>query len=841
MLQDLRFAIRSLARRKALLFLAVTTLGLGIGVTTTLFSIVNGVLLRPLPYASPDRLAILWHQFGRGAQDLPNMHPLDYRDYRDRSRTLDALTIATGQQWVLGGADRPQIVQVGTVAADFFRFFGVEPLLGRHFTAAEDVPGGPRVAILSHRLWQTRYGGDPSIVGRTVDLNSQRVEIVGVLPAGFRLDIPAETYALRDADIWRPAQINFGQQPPRNLTAYTVFARLAPGVTFTQAQQELDGIAAQLRQEVPVHLASDLRVKVVPLLHDVVKGARGGLWMLMTAVTVVLAIACVNVALLMLARARERDRELLVRIAVGAGRWRIVRLLLIESLIVAAAGGAAGVLVAELALAATSSSAITPALSKVPRLADVTLDVTVLAFVAAVSTLSAIVFGLLPALKASRVDVSDALRAAAVGSRSRQASRGRDLLIVLQLALGLIVVAASGLVVQSFRALAEAHPGFDTRETFTARVSTPAGPTFANRAAAQAYHADIRRQLMALPGVAAAGAISQLPLTGQGPLQPYAYDAETARNWESVSADNFQVTPGYFDAVRATWLAGRDITDDEGASARRVIVIDDTLAARAYGGATNAIGKLLQLEPEGTPESFYEVVGVVRHMRYHDLRRPMLPQIYRAGLFRTYSLAIRTGATGTTGTTATTGATGTTRPTGTASTTGTTADLQALAGAMRQTLSASRAGTAVQDVRPLAALVDDALGPMRVAGWVMTGFGLLALTLAAVGIYGVFSNYVGERTREIALRLTLGATPAGVRQLVVRRALTLTAAGLAIGLIGTAMMNAAASRLLFATDGLAIATWTVAAAIVCAVAVASSWLPAHRASRIDPQQGLRLL
>lgn len=826
MLQDLRFAIRSLARRKGLLLLAVTTLGLGIGVTTTLFSIVNGVLLRPLPYGSADRLGILWHQFGRGAQDLPNMHPLDYRDYRDRSRTLDALTIATGQQWVLGGADRPQIVQVGQVEADFFRFFGIEPILGRHFTAAEDVPGGPRVGLLSHRLWQTRYGSDPSIVGRNVELNSQQVQVVGVLPAGFRLDVPAETYALRDAEIWLPARINFGQQPPRNLTAYTVFARLAAGATFTQAQRELDGIAAQLRQEVPVHQASDLRVRIVPLLQDVVKGARSGLLMLMSAVSVVLAIACVNVALLMLTRARERDRELLVRIAVGAGRWRIVRLLLTESMIVAAAGGAAGVLVAQLALAALN----TRALSKVPRLADVSMDLSVLAFAAAVSTVSAIVFGLMPALKASRVDLSDALRAAAVGSRSRQATRGRDVLVVLQLALGLIVVAACGLVVQSFQALANADPGFDPSDTLTARVSTPIGPAFANRAAAQAYHAEIRRQLLALPGVAAAGGISQLPLTGQGPLQPYAYDAETARNWESVSADSFQVTPGYFDAVRATWLAGRDMTEDEGASAeRRVIVIDDTLAARAFGGATNAIGKLLQLEPEGTPESFFEVVGVVRHMRYHDLRRPMLPQIYRPGLFRTYSLAVRMKTTGDS-LVAPVDPKGDPRSHPTA-----------LTGVVRDTLSASRAGTAVQDVRPLAAIVDDALGPMRAAGWVMTGFGLLALTLAAVGIYGVFSNYVGERTREIALRLTLGATPAGVRQLVVRRALGLTAAGLATGLVGTAMMNAAASRLLFATDGLSIVTWTAAAAIVCAVAVASSWLPAHRASRIDPQQGLRLL
>ena len=346
MLQDLRFAIRSLARRKGLLILAVTTLGLGIGVTTTLFSIVNGVLLRPLPYASPDRLAILWHQFGRGAQDLPNMHPLDYRDYRDRSRTLDALTIATGQQWVLGGADRPQIVQVGSVAADFFRFFGVDPLLGRHFTAAEDVPGGPRVALLSHRLWQTRYGGNPSIVGRTVDLNSQHVRSsASCRPPSVSTFPPRPTRcAMRTSGVPRRSTSASSRRATSPRTRCSRGSRRAS--PSCRRSEELDGIAAQLRQEVPVHQASDLRVKVVPLLHDVVKGARSGLWMLMTAVTVVLAIACVNVALLMLARARERDRELLVRIAVGAGRWRIVRLLLTESLIVAAAGGAAGVFVA---------------------------------------------------------------------------------------------------------------------------------------------------------------------------------------------------------------------------------------------------------------------------------------------------------------------------------------------------------------------------------------------------------------------------------------------------------------------------------------------------------------
>ena len=386
-----------------------------------------------------------------------------------------------------------------------------------------------------------------------------------------------------------------------------------------------------------VHDASDLRIKVIPFQHDVVKGARGGLWMLMAAVGLLLVIAAVNVALLMLARARGRDRELLVRVAVGAERWRIARLVLAESLIVAVCGGLAGVAFARVALVAAGARA----LATLPRVGDVSMDLSVVAFAVAVSLISAVACGLLPALRAARIDLADALRAAAIGSRSRSAGRGRDVLIVTQMALGLVLVVGALLVVQSFRALAMAQPGFDPRNTLTARISTPPGPLFANRVGAQAYHDEVRRRLAALPGVTAVGAISQLPLTGQGPLQPYAYDAETARNWERLSADSFSITPGYFAAVRASLLAGRDLTEEEIASGRRAIVIDDSLADRAFGGAGHAVGKLLQLEPEGVPESFYEVVGVVAHMRYHDLRRAQLPQIYRGGLFRTFSVAIR--------------------------------------------------------------------------------------------------------------------------------------------------------------------------------------------------------
>jgi predicted permease len=378
------------------------------------------------------------------------------------------------------------------------------------------------------------------------------------------------------------------------------------------------------------------------------------------------------------------------------------------------------------------------------------------------------------------------------------------------MALGLILVVAAALVVQSFHALATDHPGFDPQHTLTLRVSTPPGPQFATRATAQAYHDDVRAKLAALPGVVAVGAISQLPLTGQGPLQPYAYDADTARNWEQLSADSFAITPGYFAAVGATLLGGRDLTVDEIANDRRVIIIDDSLADRAFGGVANAIGRQLQLEPEGTPESFYEVVGVVAHLRCHDLRRAQLPQIYRGGLFRTYSVAIRTDA-----------------------------NADRLAEPARAVVSSIRPGTAVQDVRLLATIVDDALGPMRVAVWLMTGFGALALALAAIGIYGVFSYFVGERTHEIGVRLALGATPAAVRRLVVTRGLWLTARGLGIGLLGAVFVSGAATPLWYGINAFDLVTYGVAAVCVAVVAVAACSLPAHRASRVDPQAALR--
>ena len=711
----LRLAVRAVLRRPGFLLVAVLTSALGIGATAALFSVVHGVLLKPLPYRDSARLAILWHEFGQGAQFLPALHPLDYRDYRERSRLFEDMTIAAGDEQILGGAFEPEVVDVGRVASGFFPFLGVEPVLGRQFRAEEDVARGPAVAMLSHRLWTRRFGADPGVVGRRVELGGAPHEIVGVLPADFHLWLPAEAFRLKDAEIWRPAQIDYAEQPPRNYTGYTVFGRTRPGVSFAAAQAEMNGLAAALRREQPVHAASNLRVTIVPLHDDVVKGTRPGLWLLMAAVGLLLTIACVNVSLLMLARMRSREGEILVRLAVGASRGAVARLVLWESLVVVGLGGLLGMVLGQVALEQVKAWA--PA--GIPRLDSVALDASAWGFAAGVSLLTAVACSLAPAFQASRADLAPSLRDARGSSSSQRQRRLHDLLMAAQVALSVVLLVGAALLVESFRALAAVRPGFEPQGALTLGVSLPAG-SFRNPEDARAFERVLMERLRALPGVEAAGASSLLPFTGRGPLQPYAYDAETARNWESVSADEVWVSPGYFQALGATLLAGRDFTAAD--AGRRVIVIDDTLARRAFTGA--ALGRSLQLEPEGNAESFFEVVGVVGHVKLHDVSRTLLPQIYKPRLWQRFKLVVRGGD-----------------------------GSPQLADAVRSVVTQLRPGAAIEDIRPLGALADLALAPTRLATGLMTAFGAVALLLAAVGILGVVSFAVGERRREFALRL----------------------------------------------------------------------------------------
>ncbi|HEY5908505.1 MAG TPA: ABC transporter permease, partial [Vicinamibacteria bacterium] len=790
--------------RPAFLAAAVFTMALGVGASATLFAVVHGVLLRPFPYRAPERLAILWHEFGEGAQNLPAVHPLDVRDYRERSRLFEELTLATGGEDILGGATEPEVVDVGRVTANFFPFLGVEPALGRAFRAEEDVAGGPAVALLSHRLWVRRFGSDDLAVGKKVELGGRLHEVVGVLPADFRLLLPAEAFRLKDAEVFVPAQIDEARLPPRNFTGYTALGRIRPGATMAATQQEMSAIAAQIRREQPVHEASQLRVHVLPFQSDVVKGSRAVLFLLMGAVLLVLTIACANVALLLLTRGHARARELSVRVAVGASGPALARLVLAEALVIAGLGAALGVGLAQCGLALVKRLTTV----NVPRLETVAVDGAVLAFAVFASLLSACLCALLPAWQASRAPLAAKLGEGGSSGMSPRHRRLLDGLAASQLALSLVLVVGAGLLVRAFDSLTRSRPGFNPEGALTLRITVPRG-VFTDGTGARAFHRALHDRLRALPGMAHVGMTSLLPFTGRGPLQPFAYDEETARNWESLSADDVNVSPGYFAALGATLLAGRDLIPGDADPGRRAIVIDDSLARRAFGGVADAVGRRLQLEPEGAEESFFEVVGVVAHLRLHDVARASLPQIYRPGLWTRLNVVVRGSAP------------------------------EALADAVRRDLRAFQPGIAVEETRPLSDLVREALGPVRLAMAVMTAFGVIALLLAGVGTFGVFSFTVQQRTREIAVRLALGAAPSGIRALFLGRALRLAGLSLAAGALGAALLSRASAGLLFDVHPLDPWAWTTAAAFLLAVALSAGFIPADRAARTEPLASLK--
>src|SRR5262245_61070203 len=616
-LRDLVFTLRTWRKAPGFAVVTVLTLALGIGLTVTIFSAVNGVLIQPLPYERPENLANIWVDLGVGNQSLPAVSPMDFRDYQQRAKTFESFAAASGGNVVgaagvvTGGGAEPERVTVSTVTANFFPLLGIQPLHGRQFDANEEVFQGPPVVMLSYRLWRRRYGGDPNLVGRTIELDGVPHAVVGVMPQEFRLLLPAEAFLVQDSEIWKPLQFNYTQAPPRNFTFYTVFGRLHPGVTFEQAQADMTAIARQLRAEHPVHESSDMRIRVVPLQQDVVKAARPALLALLGTVAFVLIIACANVAQLLLARGLSREREVAVRTALGASRWRIVRQHATESMMLALAGTAAGLALASACLAVLC--ALAPA--SLPRADSIQIDHTVLAFTAAIGAITALLFGVAPAIHWHRVDPSQALKAASSSATAAQA-RMRNLLVIAEIALSVVLVVGAGLLIRSFLGLQQVRPGFQSERVLTFQLALPR-VAYTNSDARRQFTRVLEERLRALPGVEAVGFVSQLPLTGSGPLSPYAYDESTARNWESATADGRVASPDYFRAMGTRLVAGRFFTADERPN---VIIIDETLAARAFPGRS-AVGQQLQVSPTGSPNMYSEVIGVIEHMRILELGR----------------------------------------------------------------------------------------------------------------------------------------------------------------------------------------------------------------------------
>jgi len=806
--QDFRQACRVLRRSPAFTFTTVLTIAMGVGATTAMFTVVHGVLLRPLPYADADRLANIWVDLGVGSQSLPASSAGDFFDYRARSRTFEDFAAATGGVMIgasgvlTGTGGEPEHVDVSGVSANFFPLLGVTPAFGRQFTADEERPSSPPVVILSHGLWQRRYGADPAIVGRFIDMDGTRQLVVGVLPP-FSLLLPAEAFLVKDADVWKPLQLDPARLPPRNQTSYTVIGRTRPGVTMAQAQEDMTRIARTLRDEHPVHAASNMRIRVVPLHDDIVKAVRVPLRVLALAVGLLLAIACANVAHLLLARGGGRVREMAVRSALGASGWRLARQLAAENIVLAAIGGAAGLAMAHLALRVVLSLA--PA--TLPRQASITMDVPVFLFAAMATLIAGLLFGVIPTIASARMASGLTLMRTGRGSTHAQ-GRVRRILIAGEVALSLVLLVGAGLLLRSMVLLQQVRPGFDVERVTTVAVSLPR-PIYRDARARAELAQRVEAAIARLPGVEAVGGISQLPLTGSGSLSPYAYDEQTAALWESATADGRQVTPGYFRAMGTRLLAGRFFDERDSRDGPRVIIVDEQLAARAWPGRS-AIGQRLQTRPTGDPDPFAEVIGVVEHMRVLDVRRPVRGQIY--GPFgRAASLSIVVRARG---------------------------DAAPSEAALRQAMH-SLDPTLPITVRPMRAYLADNLAPMRFGFLLMTVFAILAALLVGVGIYGVMAYAVGQRMKEIGIRMALGEEPSRIRNRVVREGMRLVAISLVLGLPGAFVLARAQSGLLFGVRPSDPVTFLVAPGILVAIAFLGCYLPARRATRVDPLLALR--
>jgi len=809
-LPDLRYALRMLRRAPGFTAVAIVTLGLGVGAATAIFSIISAVIVRPLTYREPERVVNLWVDFGVAAQSLPAMSPGDFKDYQQRTQLFESIGAASGGNIVgatgaLGEGGNVERVDVSTVTANFFQTVGIDPLYGRHFTAEEEAAGGPTVVMLSHRLWVSRFGGDPQIVGRRIRLDGLDQTVVGVLPATGRLWLPAEAFLVTDAQIWKPLQFNYANQPPRNFTFFTVFGRMKPGVTLAQAQADLETVAAQLRAEHAVHEAAGMRIRAVPLQKDVVKHVRPALFALFGAVGMLLLVACANVAHLLLARATARERELAVRGALGATRGRLLRQLTTESLLLAAAGGALGIGLARIG----TRWLVWMSPANLPRVDAIRIDPGVLLFALGATLATAVVFGLVPALRAAGVDVNRTLRAGTNPSASKAQVHMRSVLMVAEVALTLVLLIGAGLMVRSFVALQQVRPGFDPASVLSFRVSLPVAKYSRFEMRAE-FIRRMEEEIRRLAGVTHVGFTSQLPLTGSGALSPFAYDEATARSWESATADGRGASPDYFRALGTRLLAGRFFEDrDRGAN---VIIIDETLAARAWPGE-NAVGKRLQTQPTGSPNRFSEVIGVIEHIRSQDLARAVRPQIFRPliGFGGTQPFVVVR----------------------------TTVDPASLIPVVRQLIASMDPDAPVDRAQPMTAYVNDALAQSRLTLVLMAGFGIVALIMAAVGIYGVISYSVSQRTKEIGIRMALGQEARQIRNLVVGQGLRLVAISLLIGLAAAYALSVTVSGLLYGVNPRDPLTFGGMAAFLLAVALLGCLIPARRATAVNPLAALK--
>ena len=803
--RDVRYAIRSLGRTPAFTVAAVLALALGIGATTAMLSVVNGVLLRPLPYRDSDRLVVI-------LRDGYNpVAPANVADWKAQTRSFT--DIATAEAWgpSLLGSDGPERLSGLHVSPGLFPLLGVQPIIGRAFASDEEVAGNDRVAVIGYGLWQRRFGGDRKVVGSTVTLDGAPYTIVGVMPQGFRF----APFWITDAEIWAPLALG-PRAVSRTAASLRAFARLRPGVTLDQARSDLAAVTARLEREYP---GTNRGVVVQTLKHKVVGDIETPLFVLLVAVGFVLLIACANVAHMLLARGSVRQKEIAVRTALGATRGRIVVQLLVESLVLAVLGGAIGLMIAYWgvrALVAASPSII-------PRVSDVSLDPRVLGMSFALTLGTAVVFGLVPALRAARLDLATIFRDGSRGSsEGRGRGRLRSGLVAVEFAIAVVLLVGAGLMVRTFAALRRVDPGFDPRGVVTMTISV-SGTAEAPPAARVAFFQQLLPRIRALPGVASAAYINHLPLAGDQWGFGFSVEGKERRAADRPSATYRVVTPGYFETMRIPLLRGRGVLETDRADAPPVVVINDYMA-RTYWPGENPIGKRITLDDS----TWLTVVGVAKNTVRGDWAAPPAEELFvpfqqargfasdPGGQYGYVTLVARAACAG-----------------------GPRCDAASLTPAIVRTVRESERAAPIGAIQTMSSVVSHATTESAFYLVLLAAFALFAVTLAGVGVYGVMSYAVARRRNEIGIRLALGAEPGAVRRLVVGQGLRLAGIGALSGAIAAIGLTQLLRKLLFGVSPTDPLTFGAVVGVLALVAVAASYFPARRATRIDPVSALR--
>jgi putative ABC transport system permease protein len=795
--QDLRYSVRMLLKSPGVTIVVILALALGIGANTAIFSVVNSVLLRPLPYKDPGQLLMVWenHQ-GRGGPEREWLSPADFEDWRAQNDVFSQLSALNNWGPTLTAGDEPEPLVGAAVSYDMFSLLGQQPSLGRSFLAEEDKAGAANVVVLSHQLWQRRFGADPGIVGKSISLNQDNYTVVGVMPAGFRFPV------IPGAELWRPLRPGINPSCQRGCVILRALARLKPDTTLEKARAEMASIAQRVAEQYP-DTNSKVSTTLVPLHEQLVGNMRRPLLIVLGAVGFVLLIACANVANLMLARAAAREREMAIRASLGASRARVIRQLLTESGLLALLGGALGLLLALWLLRGLAAFAPSGAV----RFNEISIDVYVLGFTFGVALLTGLFFGLVPALSSAKLDLTRSLKDGKGSSGGVQGGRLRGALVIAEMALALMLLIGGGLLMKSFLLLQRVDLGFNPDHVLTLRLvlnqrQYPDAPKILN------FHTQLLDRLKTLAGAQSVALVSSLPLEGTDNDTSFLIEGrpQPAPNQNPVAWYS-SVSPNYFETIQMQSLKGRLFTEADSEKAPSVVVISETMAKR-YWPNEEPLGKRI-----GSPDRWREIIGVVKDVKHFGLDTDTPPSMYfpmRQVPSRGMTLIVRTAG----------------EPLG-------------ILPSLRSEIWASDKKLAIAKVKTMNELVSDSIAQQRFIFLLLGCFAGIALLLAAVGTYGVLSYAVAQRTHEIGIRLALGARNVNVLGLVIRSGMKLAIVGAAIGLAGAFALTRLMSSLLFGVTPTDAATFVSLSLALLLVALVACYVPARRATKVDPLVALR--